>query len=107
MAGGEVVAVHRPAVQRREDEVLVPGLGPPSGVLDLRVAQPLFQVPDTVGFQCRNGLGEKVNGAALTGLSGIAQVGSAPYQGDGAADANLSRYVGLIGEHHVGPLEAQ
>jgi hypothetical protein len=59
VAGGEVVAVHRPAVQRREDEILVPRLGPPSGVPDRRVAEPLFQIPDTVGFQCRKSLGKR------------------------------------------------
>lgn len=49
---GEVVAVHRPAVQRWEDEILVPGLGLPGGVPDLRVAQPLFEVPEPVRLQC-------------------------------------------------------
>ena len=98
VAGGEVVAVHRPAVQRREDEVLVPGLGPPSGVPDLRVAQPLFQVPEAVGFQCRDGLGEKVNGAALAGLCGVGETEmlDAPVSGGdtGAREGTLSSMVG-------------
>ena len=60
-----------------------------------------------MSFQRRDGLGEKVNGTALTGLCSVAQVGFAPYQGDGAADAGLTRCVGLIGESQVGPLEAE
>ena len=87
---GEVVAVHRATAQRRKDEVLVTGLGLPGGVPELGVAKPLFQVPEAVGFQCRDGLGKKVNGTALTGLCGIAQVGFATYQGDGAAAPYLS-----------------
>ena len=65
-------------------------LGLPGSVPELGVAKPLFQVPEAVDFQCRDGLGKKVNGTALTGLCGIVQVGFATYQGDGAADPYLS-----------------
>jgi hypothetical protein len=104
---GQVVAVHRSAVHRWEDEVLVPGLNSPGGVPDLRVAQALFKITNAVGPEGLDGFGQEVDGTTLAGLGGVAQVGFAANEGNGAADASLPGDVGLLWEDEIGLFEAK
>lgn len=75
----------------------MPGLGLPGGIPDLRVAQPLFEEPKAVRLEGLDGIGEEMDGAALAGLGGVAEVRCALHQGDGAADAGLARGFGPVG----------
>jgi hypothetical protein len=48
-----------------------------------------------------------MNGAALAGLGGAAEIRLAAYQRDGTADAGFAGCIRLLGENQVGPLEAE
>jgi len=68
----------------------------PGSVPELRVPQPLFDVPEAVRLERSDGLGEEVNGTALAGLSSVLELRLASDQGDSAPDARLATNVGLI-----------
>lgn len=68
----------------------------PGGIPDLGVAQPLFEVPETMGLEGLYGLGKEVDGSALAGLGSFLDEPGSTLERETLL---LSTYAGLLAWH--------